>query len=165
MTTSVKRLAILAIALTCAAGVGYWRVIWHPERSLSASELSRWRHLRAPVRPMSIQLSCRTTDAVPEKQSKLIPGTDVSSPTTKVCSPEGDLAFSIQASPREFLAYQRSPTVCFEITAIGQVRHVRILQSSGSKDLDAKVLTLIESRNFVPNKCECLAQATVGVEF
>jgi len=112
---------------------------------------------------MSIQLSCRTTGA--EQQPKLIPGTDVWFSAAEVCCPEGDLSFSIEASAREFLAYKRSPTVDFEITAAGQIRHVRILQSSGSKDLDARVLTLIESRNLVANKCACRAQATVGVEF
>lgn len=165
MANSVKRLAILTIALTCAAGVSYWRVVWHPERSLSASELSRGRHLRAPVRRMSTQFSCRTTDAALEKRPKLIPGTDVSFSTAEVCFPEGDFTFSIQASPREFLACKSDPTAGFTITAAGQVRDVRILHSSGSKELDARILSLIASRNFTSNNCECRVQANIGVEF
>ena len=167
MSTSVKRLAILAIALTCAASVGYWRVVWHPERSLSAPELSRRRPLRAlaPLPVRSARLSCRVADAEPDKQPKLIPGTDVSAPTLTVCAPGGDFTFSIQASAQEFLAYKGDATAGFTITAAGQVRDVRILHSSGSEELDARILSLIASRNFTPNHCECRVQANVGVEF
>ena len=165
MAILVKRVTILAAALTCAAGISYWGLIRHPEHSLSASELSRGRRLRAPVRPMSTRLSCRATEPLPDRQPRLIAGSDVSAPTMTVCYPLGDLTFSIQASPREFLACKSAPIAASKITAGGQVRDVRILQSSGSKDLDAKISNLIASRTFAPNKCECRAQTTVGVEF
>jgi TonB family protein len=144
-----------------------WVILEKSEQRLSATEMVVG-HVRPPILPQVLRFSCNDRDVPLGNQFKTTRGDDWELAVTvePACMPEGDFVFSVQATPKEFLALTQTPTVEFVIAPNGHVASTGILRASGSKELDSRVLSLIERRKFTVGHCAgCRVETTVNVEF
>ena len=168
MTSPVTRVFMTVALVGCMIATGIWISHGRFQRRLSPSELAVGHHVRAPIGPQVLTVSCEGRDEPLGQQFKTRHGGDWETMTVTVepaCMPEGDFVFSVEATPQEFLAFAQTPTVRFTITPNGAVGQTRMVRPSGSRELDARILRLIEERRFKVGCGECRVETTVNVEF
>jgi TonB family protein len=139
-----------------------------PGRTLSASELNSKTHVRPPIPAQTMRFSCDGRDVPLGMQWKTIREGDweLAVALEPACLPAGDFIFSVSATAKEFLAVTGVPQVQFRITKSGNVRDAKITHSSGSNELDARILAALAHRRFKSDSCgECEVEATVSVDF
>jgi TonB family protein len=86
-----------------------------------------------------------------------------------ICEPPtGPFVLSVTANPREYLHFERDPLVSFVVDEDGGVLAVKIEKTSGSPELDAKAVSLIEETKY-HQRGDCVAKwsvrTTVFVDF
>jgi TonB family protein len=70
------------------------------------------------------------------------------------CKPSPRIKGDLPRKPFKFLpgeSYKSAPVVHFEIEEGGSVKHVRLVRSSGIKDLDNKLLKAVADWRYKPN--------------
>jgi TonB family protein len=169
MTSTLTRVVLPAVILGCVVAGSCWVILENSEQRLSTSELAVGDRVRPPILPQVLRFSCSGRDVPLGNQFKTMRVDDRKLAVVTVeptCMPEGDFIFSVRATPKEFLALTQTPTAEFIIAPNGQVVGARILHTSGSKELDAQILNLIERRKFKAGRCGgCRVETTVNVEF
>jgi TonB family protein len=168
MASTVTRVVIVVSFIGCIIAGGIWISREKFQQHLSPAELAVGRHVRAPGLPQVFTISCNGRDVPLGHQLETRRGGDWEMMAVTIepaCMPEGDFIFSVEATPQEFLTLAQAPSARFTITPKGAVREARILHPSGSKELDARILRLIEQRRFKVGCGECRVETTVNVEF
>ena len=85
----------------------------------------------------------------------------------KNCSPPAAY-FGFKATAAEFRARERNPTISFTIGEQGRVDEARLLLSSGSLNLDSRILTWFWQLHFAPTEGCAIAwkgNGLINVEF
>jgi len=116
-----------------------------------------------PLSPTTIRISCELTDDEVAARTKQMRGMHTYG-VDLTCNPEGDLFLSVEATRDEFLAHVKEPHVRFRVTEKGEVADAEIASSSGSKELDSRVLRQALSLKFKANHCKCRIEENVPVD-
>lgn len=161
----------LALGLVLSASVALiamWVLLVRSQPALGPLELARGMNLRPPLQPQVVQFSCWAIDVPLSNQVRVIRRNNwtVAIAVEPACMPEGDFILSVPATRKELLRLTQRPEARFLLDSSGVVTAVRITRTSGSPELDAKVVELIGRRRFSAHYCgECKVDTAVNVEF
>ena len=159
-STATVSLFILVVILGGAAML--FRIAWFPGSQPNVLALHSVR-LIPPEPPMTILISCERGN-----QSGWASYGPIDIPEGAIfvhCKPNEDLTYDVSSTEAEVADSSRRPEVAFVINASGEAREAVITRSSGSRSLDAKILTLVSQRHYKPTGCgSCRVAARVAVD-
>lgn len=115
---------------------------------------------RTPLPPQTVSISCTesTTDPTGGSHSK------ISGLVDEVHSPEGDFLVSVEATRDELPAHLEEPKVRFWIAENGEIVDAEIVHSSGSKELDKRILHQVATLKISPSHHRCRIEESVPVD-
>lgn len=153
----------LSIAVIFAGAAAFlYRIAWVPEFNLS--ELTpRPPAFSPPEPPFDILILC---DGGPSSGETWYGGTDIPQGAVFVgCRPDEDFTFDVSSTAKEVMDSSRRPQLSFVLTGSGDVRDTMLIQTSGSKTLDQRLLRLVSERRYKPSGCgTCRVAVTVPID-